>query len=304
MKMTKRIIVSFFVLLVCIQSNAQQDPLYAQYLNNPMVINPAYAGLNNNFNASVSYRSQWGGFDGKPVTMNVNSHIALVDNKVGAGFLLVSDQLGSVKNTEFQAAFSYKLELNNNVLSFGMQTGFINFRNNFGELNLADPNDPAFGQNENVTKPNLGFGLVLKSERYFLGVSIPRMLSSTVNTGGQEFDIYDQHFYLLGAYLINLNENIRIKPSVLLKGVAGAPMSVDVNFNVNIDARYTAGVFTRNFNTYGVILQMLLSDKYLIAYNFELPTNNSVGSQFTTNEIMLGIKVPLLMAHDRSITNF
>lgn len=283
---------------------AQQDPLYAQYLNNPMVINPAYAGLNNNFNTSVSYRSQWGGFDGNPTTMNVNSHIALVDNKVGAGFLLISDQLGSVKNTEFQAAFSYKLELNDHVVSFGMQTGFINFRNDFSKLSLADPNDPAFGQNENVTKPNLGFGLVLKSERYFVGLSIPRMLSSTVSTGGQEFDLYDQHYYLLGSYLINLNEHIRFKPAILLKGVSGSPISVDLNFNVNINARYTAGIFTRNFNTYGLLLQMMLSDKYLLAYNFEVPTGNSVGARFTTNEILLGFKLPILNAHDRSITNF
>jgi len=26
--------------------HAQQDPLYAQYLNNPIVLNPAYAGSN------------------------------------------------------------------------------------------------------------------------------------------------------------------------------------------------------------------------------------------------------------------
>ena len=97
---------------------AQQDPLYAQYLNNPMLINPAYAGLNNNLNASLSYRSQWGGFEGNPVTVNINSHMSLVDNKVGVGFLLVQDKIGNVKNTEFQAAFSYKLKLADKTFSF------------------------------------------------------------------------------------------------------------------------------------------------------------------------------------------
>ena len=58
------------LLLVCMAAlglsrtaDAQIDPLYAQYLNNPMLINPAYAGLNNNLNIGVSFRKQWAGFE-------------------------------------------------------------------------------------------------------------------------------------------------------------------------------------------------------------------------------------------------
>jgi len=34
--------------------NAQQDPLYSQYINNPFVINPAYGGITNNLNAPLT----------------------------------------------------------------------------------------------------------------------------------------------------------------------------------------------------------------------------------------------------------
>lgn len=284
---------------------AQQDPLYAQYINNPMVINPAYAGLNNNLNASISYRSQWGGFEGNPVTMNVNSHMSLVDNKVGVGFLIVQDKIGNVKNTEFQAAFSYKLKLEDKTFSFGMQAGVINFRNNFNELNLANPGDPAFTLNENLSKPNIGAGAILKSEKYFIGLSVPRLLSTTISNGGQDLKLYNQHFYLFGSYVFYLSERIRLKPSVLFKGVSGSPLSTDLNFNVNIDAKYTAGIFTRNFNAYGVLLQAKLADRFKLGYTFEMPTNNSVGTRFTTNEIFLGIVLPVLPYHDRGvISNF
>ncbi len=284
---------------------AQQDPLYSQYLNNPMVINPAYAGINNNLNASISYRNQWAGFDGHPTTINFNSHIALVNNKVGAGILLVQDKLGNVSNTEFQAAFSYKLQLDKSVLSFGMQAGFINFRNNFSQLNLTDPADPAFTQNENLTKPNIGAGVILKSEKYFIGLSVPRLMSTTISNGGQDFQLYDQHYYLFGAYIFFINQHLRFKPSALIKGVKNSPLSVDLNLNVIFEEKYTAGLFTRNFNTYGLILQAKLSNKFKFGYTFEIPTNNSVGTRYNTNELFLGIAVGILNSHDKaSITNF
>ena len=269
-----------------------------------MVINPAYAGLNDKFNGSISYRNQWGGFDGNPTTINVNSHMSLVDNKVGAGVLLVQDNIGNTKNTEFQAAFSYKLKFQNNTFSFGMQTGFINFRNNYSKLNLSDNTDQAFLQNENITKPNLGVGVILKSEKYFVGLSVPRLLSTKLSQGGQDYQLYQQHFYLFGAYVFYLNERIRLKPSVLLKGVNGSPLSADLNFNLNIDEKYSAGIFTRNFNAFGLLLQAKFLEKYRFGYTFEVPTNNSVGARFTTHELFFGIAMPVLNFHSRSLSNF
>jgi len=273
-------------------------------LNTPMVINPAYAGLNDKFNGSISYRNQWGGFEGNPTTVNVNSHMSIVNNKVGAGVLLVQDKIGSVQNTEFQAAFSYKLKLQDKTFSFGMQTGFINFRNNYNLLNLSDASDPAFVQNENITKPNLGVGVILQSERYFFGLSVPRLLSTTISDGGQSYQLYQQHYYAFGAYVIYLNERLRLKPSVLLKAVSGSPISADLNFNLNIDEKYSAGIFTRSFNAYGLMLQARFLEKYRFGYTFEVPTTNSVGTRFTTHELFLGIAMPVLNFHSRTFSNF
>lgn len=301
----KRLLPVLILVILTTSAYAQQDPLYAQYINNPMVINPAYAGLNNNFNASITYRNQWGGFEENPATINFNSHISLLENKIGAGLLLIQDQIGNSKNTELQGAFSYKLPVSEGTtLSFGMQTGLINFRSNVNDLNLADPDDPAFLQNENVTKPNVGAGAILKSERYLMGLSIPRLLNSSISTGGEEFQLYDRTVYLFGAYVFYLNQSIRLKPSVLLRGVSGSPVSVDLNFNINFYEKYSAGIFTRNFNSYGLQLQAKLGEKLKFGYTFELPTNNSVGSNFTTHEVFLGLTMPTFDYHDRSFSNF
>lgn len=303
--MKKFILILLTSLSIVSLSFGQQDPLYSQYINNPMVINPAYAGLNNNFNASISYRTQWGGFEGNPTTVNVNGHISLVDNRVGAGVLIVQDKIGNITNTEFQVAGSYKLQLEAMAFSFGMQAGVINFKSDFDQLNLADPGDPAFTGKENLSKPNIGAGAAIKSEKFFVGLSVPRLLSTTFKSSmGEQFDLYNQHYYLFGGYVFNMGTRLRLKPSVLLKSVKGSPLSTDLNFNINIDQLYSAGVFTRNFNTYGFQLGALLKEQFRLGYTFEIPTGNSVGAKFNTHEIMLGVRMSVLSFHDRSISNF
>lgn len=305
----KRFLQTLLFCFLGMSAFSQQDPLYSQYINNPMVLNPAYAGLNDNFNASVTYRNQWGGFEGNPKTFNFNSHVSLVDNKVGAGILMVQDQIGNAKNTELQAAFSYKLALDDEkTFSFGMQAGFVNFRNNYTDLNLEDETDEAFIQGENVTKPNLGVGAIVKSDRFLLGASIPRLLNTTISvsntTGSQDFQLYNRTLYVFGSYVYFLNENIRLKPAVLLRGVKGSPVSVDLNFNLNFNEKYTVGAFARNFNSVGLQLQAKLGDKLRIGYTFEIPTGKSVPTNFLTHEVFLGLTMPTFDFHDRSISTF
>jgi type IX secretion system PorP/SprF family membrane protein len=302
-----RRILSILVLTTGIISaaQAQVDPLYAQYLNNPLLINPAYSGLNNNLNASISYRKQWAGFDGSPTTVNISAHSAFLNNKMGVGMFIVQDKAAINKNTEVQATYAYRLNLGDQYLSFGLQGGLINYRNNNDDLNPKDPTAPEFSEVQTITKPTIGSGFILSSERYFFGFSVPRMLAPSVSfASGSEAQLYRQHFYFTAAYVMLLSERVRLKPSLMFKGVKGAPVSTDVNVAINLDERYTAGIYTRNLHAYGLLAQLKLSDKYRFGYAFEMPTNNSVGTRFTSHELTLGINLAVLSSHSTFITNF
>src|SRR3954467_2094592 len=133
----------YFLLLVgiaglCERVSGQQDPIYAQYLNNPMIINPAYAGSNNMFNAGIQYRTQWAGLEGNPTTVNFNSHMSVYQNRVGLGLMVIQDKIGDTKNTEFSTAYAYRIPLNDATLSFGMQAGFIRYTNDASALTIRD----------------------------------------------------------------------------------------------------------------------------------------------------------------------
>jgi len=288
---------------------AQIDPLYAQYLNNPLVINPAYTGLNKEFNASVSFRKQWAGFDGSPTTMNFTAHSSLFNNKMGVGLIVVNDQIGENKNLLAMGTYSYKIEFEDMTLSFGLQGGIASYRSNNSELNINPDfaNDTYFLDDLNTTSPVFGAGLILSNDNLFLGLSVPRMLKTTgtysSSTETIEGDIYTQHFYAMASYIFFLNERIRLKPAVLFKYVQDNPLSTDISALVNIDERYGVGAFTRNFNTYGFLAQIKFKQSLKFSYAFELPTNKSVGVNFTTHEITLGLSLAVFDFHDIETVN-
>jgi type IX secretion system PorP/SprF family membrane protein len=300
----KKILLAISFLMIAIKMQAQVDPLYAQYLTNPLTINPAYTGLNNNLNMSISYRKQWAGFEGSPTTANISAHSSFKNDRMGIGAIFVSDRIGSNKNTEAHLTYSYKIKAGNSTFSFGLQAGFINFTSNNAELNPFDPMDPAFANDVNVTRPSFGAGLILRSERYFIGLSSPRLLTNAVDIGGIETKLYSQHYYLLGAYVFNLSERLRLKPSILLKGVNGSPLSLDYNASFNLDEKYTIGLFARNLNTCGLLAQVRFAEAYRLAYTFETPLNNSIESRFTSHELTFGVNLSLFSFQTSTITNF
>jgi type IX secretion system PorP/SprF family membrane protein len=294
-------VLTLLALLMCLSLRAQQDPLYSQYLNNPFVLNPAYAGLTDNLNLSISYRTQWAGFEGSPKTINANGHISLLDNKMGAGLMVISDQIGGSTINEVFGSYSYRINVTDDkVLSFGLQAGFANYQIDNSKVNPFDTSDALFIGNNSETKPSFGFGAILKSDKFFVGLSVPRMLRTTLETQGLQSSLYTQHYYLMGSYLFFISERIRFKPSALLKLVSGAPASVDLNASLIIHENYQAGVLARNFNTYGLFLQALIKDSFRLGYTFEVPTGSSVGANFTSHEITLGFRLNALSFHKNS----
>jgi type IX secretion system PorP/SprF family membrane protein len=290
--------------LFSLTAYAQQDPLYGLYINNPLVINPAYTGINNNLAIFTGYRNQWAGFDGNPATLYAGGHLSLLQNKMAAGLTMVSDRIGENNNTQLTASYTYKLSLGEaQTLSFGMQAGFINYKVDPSSLLLEDITDNSFSS-ISQTKPTFGAGLMLKSDRYLLGLSVPRLVNGSFEIGGQEINVYQQHYYLLGSYLFFLSERIILKPSVLLKAVSGTPVSADMNVNFILDRNYSVGIYTRNLNAYGLMAQISFLDKFRVSYALEVPTNKSVGTRFTTNEVMLSISTAALGFHDHSQSGF
>jgi type IX secretion system PorP/SprF family membrane protein len=296
---------SLFISLVCLCfsfiSHGQQDPLYSQYFNNPMLINPAFAGSLERLYLGVAYRSQWSGIEGGPVSFNFNTHTSLVDNRVGAGVVVVQDQTGTIKNNFYGGVASYRIKLPNyTYFSFGMQMGMARYATNTEGLNVFNP-DPLFTP-FSETKFNTGVGVLLNNDRYSVGFSVPQLLANTASLGGQPMKVYSQNYYLFGSYVINFSERIQFKPSTLMRFTSGSSPAIDINANVNFNRLYTAGVLVRNLNTFGLLLQGVYKN-FRLGYVFEVPSKSSA-LNFNTSEVSLAISLDVLSHHNHSNTGF
>ena len=52
-------IINILALLLIFNNYAGQEPVFSQFYFNPMYLNPALAGMDNNFRLFVNYKNQW-----------------------------------------------------------------------------------------------------------------------------------------------------------------------------------------------------------------------------------------------------
>jgi type IX secretion system PorP/SprF family membrane protein len=291
-----------FLLILCsLVSHAQQDPLSSQYLFNPFIFNPAYAGFSRDLTVLATSRKQWAGFNGSPVTVTASGHIAMMENKMGLGLTILQDNIGINKTLEVMASYAYHVDLNTSSrLSFGLQAGVVNYKSDFSELTIM-PGDPKFQNKLNALAPSFGAGVIYSSDKYYLSFSIPKLLEGKAKTDGNvDVILFSQQLNGLGSYQFSLTNRIKLKPFVMARYTAGAPVSSDFGVSLNADNSYTLGMFTRNLHTYGVMFKINLGNMFRVGYIFELPTNKSVGLQNTAHEITIGIRTSLFLFHKLS----
>lgn len=72
-------------------------------------------------------------------------------------------------------------------------------------------------------------------------------------------------------------------------------MAIDLNAILDFNRKYTVGIFTRGFNSYGAIVQMILGDVRL-GYVYELPGKKSA-LYYDTHEVSLSISLSVLQGH-------
>ncbi len=288
-----------FLCMLSMEAFAQQDPLYAQYLTTPLLINPAYSGFSRDFSASAAYRKQWAGFDGSPVTLNAAGHIALADNRMGAGMILLQDEIGSDKTIEAQLSYGYHLPIQSDMkLSFGLQGGAVNYQTDYSKL-IINPDDPKFSS-ISEWHPTIGAGFMLTSETFLISASMPKMLKRSSGADLLATGLYNRNAYVMGAYLWQMNYRIQLKPWILLRSEINTSLSYDAGLALTADNSYTLAAFTRDLNTLGFMARIELGDHFRFGYVFELPTGQSASTRFTTHEFMLGMRLKVLKFHDLS----
>ena len=111
------------IMLLPLKAGGQLFPLTDQYINNPMAINPAFAGCDDALSATVLYRTQWVGFKDAPKSKILSVHTPLSYDKVGLGLLIHKNSIGIFRETSISGNYAYRIELPSGKLALGIVTG-------------------------------------------------------------------------------------------------------------------------------------------------------------------------------------
>src|SRR5664279_3106304 len=133
-RMNKSRIIFFFCFLwvfASVPGQARPDstgislgyPVYSQYLQNGLLINPAYAGSRGALSTFLSYRMQWMGIANAPAFQTISLNAPMKNDKVGLGLMAEFMQFGFTKSQSVYASYAYHIKLANGKLSFGLKGG-------------------------------------------------------------------------------------------------------------------------------------------------------------------------------------
>lgn len=267
----------------------QQDPMYSQYMFNTLAFNPAYAGSADVFTAMLLSRHQWVGFDGAPATQTLSIHSPLPGQHLALGGNILHDVAGPARQTGAFMDLAYRIRTGRHTrLAFGLKGGVNFFQADIASLSTVEP-DPAAMNLSGKALPNFGFGMFWHAPRYYVGISAPKLLENSIGEGGQVFTGREaRHFFLMGGYVLDLHRDLKFKPSVLVRAVAGAPLSVDINMNFLMQDKIWFGAMYRVGNSFGVMAQYRFNDQLYAGYAFDLTTTRMGAYNAGTHEVMVG----------------
>ena len=276
----KSIVILIMLLFNIWNAKAQQDPMFTQYMHNPVSINPAYAGSRGTLNFVAMDRQQWVGLDGAPKTLTLSVNSPFIGYNVGVGLSLIHDQIGPVKQTGIYADYSYHLKVSTTTkLSFGIKGGVNMFDINLINLPGAE-NDDHILQNgtRKMFLPNFGVGSYLYSDRFYLGFSIPKLLQNSLldnqNTL-KKVNKEERHIFLTGGVVIDLAENIKFKPSTTIRMVSGSPVSAEFSAALLFMDQLWVGGMYRLGDSFGGMVKFDLSNQLSVGYSYDL-TNSAL----------------------------
>lgn len=279
-------------MLTAVESYAQQDAQFTQYMYNTININPAYAGSRGALSIFALHRTQWVGLDGAPVTNAISVNTPLNESKLGLGISLINDKIGPTHENTVSADLSYSIPTSETFkLSLGIKATANLFDLDISKLDPKDAGDASL-QNYNKFTPNIGAGIYLHSDKAYLGLSVPNFIQ-TNRYDDNEVAISKEKIntYLIAGYVFDLNQDIKFKPALISKIVEGAPLQIDLSGNFMFSEKFVVGIAYRWSASLSAMAGFQVSDGLYIGYGYDKESTNLKNYNSGSHEIFLRYEI-------------
>lgn len=328
--MKSSLLLLLYLLFITFTVKAQQEVQFSQYVFNGLSVNPAYAGYKEELYLHSTYRQQWTAFPGAPQTGTValDGLTDVYSKRVGVGGQLTWDKLGPQECISLYGSYAYRIPVGNNDdednrLSIGLGLGIAQYAVDGNSRKYVDADDPdiILGKQSTLV-PDARFGIYYATSRSYIGISVTDLFSAY--TGGKIYlgngTLYTtlrktRHVYLTGGAIIYLNEDLKLKPSLMIKDDFRGPTSADLNvFLLLQDKLWLGASYRAGLNLWGkedlqkdlnpnaalsFMIEVFAADNIRLGYSYDVSTNGISKYQRGSHELSIGILFP----HNRQLDN-
>ena len=297
--------------LAAVSARAQQQAQYSQYMNNNYLLNPGATGVEDYIDVKFSYRTQWTGLEGAPKTYyaSINSSLGkwrstgkrtIHDRRRpfhAIGGLAYNDVTGPTSRTGLYASYAYNLVLTPDLrLALGVSAGMQQFAVDGQQLRFFDPTTRAASAASRVLDGSVG--LWMYSSRFYVGLSGAQLLGNKLNfsygpnllDAGAPGNTLKRHYFATAGVRLPLSSDWSLVPSVLVKAVDPAPLSVDLNAKLKYQDLLWVGVSWRAFDS-AVAMVGLSYEQFTLGYSYDAGLSELAGYNGGSHEVLLGLRI-------------
>ncbi len=299
------------LLLAAAPARAQQIAQYSQYMNNNYLLNPGATGVEDYIDVKLSYRTQWTGLEGAP-----KSYYASVSSSLGKwrttskrtirdrrrpfhaiGGLVYNDVTGPTSRTGAYGSYAVNLVLTNKIrMALGASVGMQQFAVDGDQLHFFDPTTRAGSAASRVLDGSVG--LWVYSPDFYFGVSSAQLLGNKLNfsygpnlvDAGAPGNTLRRHYFATAGVRLPIDDDWSLVPSVLVKAVDPAPLSVDLNAKLKYRDLLWFGASWRAFDS-AVAMVGISYEQLTLGYSYDAGLSSLASYHGGSHEVLLGLRL-------------
>lgn len=287
----KNFILTLLAIVSLGQLHAQQEAMFTHYSFNTLAVNPGYAGSRDALTVTGLHRTQWHDFDGAPRTNTITLHSPIANEKIGLGLTLFNDKIGPTTSNALFIDFAYKIPVGPGKLAFGIKGGINRVGNDITGLKATDDGDVFLGSDQvSQVLPNVGFGLYYSTRTFYAGISTPRLLENDFKTNAVTQANEQRHYYFIAGtvFPITKKQNIKLRPTALVKVTQAAPVELDLTALFYFNDRFWTGPMFRTGDAVGALVGLNITDQFAFGYSFDWSyVNKTAQYNNGSHELML-----------------
>jgi len=289
MKAMKRTTLIFLATLLVQGVMGQQLYLNSQYTLNQYEINPAVAGSDAGFPLGFTFKKLWMGIEGSPSIQTLSGHMEVAEH-MGVGLKVFNISSGPLQRTGGEVTYAYHVPLSDGdqKLAFGLSGLFYQYKLD-RDLILEEENDEAYmAAGESMFVPDVSFGVYFYSDKYYVGLAVPQLLSRKVDLKSDKVLEQQQvrHYFLHGGYNFKINNDFSLEPSVLAKFVESGVFQADINARLMYKRMVLFGLAYRTSDAIVIQLGYRTSD-FIIGYAYDITLSDVRTASSGSHEIMM-----------------